>query len=201
MISFGESVLDKNILYDVVINTEWDIKILNKIFSVDFNNYKPSIRNKKKDLFLYYTFIDNFTNNMEIDYDLLKNEMTNNNIYDDFFNHILEKVKSNKVTSDKFISEKNNIISFIRYKLQNESFISKNTFRSIHKSYNTKSNENELCSYILEQMLIYVPERFNTIQVDKIISLPFKPKDYFYKIITLDYTGIIRRYMIKINIV
>ena len=201
MISFEGSVLDKNIQYDVVVNTEWDIKILNNIFSVDFNNYKPSIRNKKKDLFLHYTFIDYFTDNMEINYDSLKNEITNNNIYDDFFYNILEKVKSNQQTYDKLISEKNNIISFIRYKLRNESLISRCTFRSIHKPYNTKSNENELCSYILEQMLIYVPERFNTIRIDKIVSLPFKSKDYFYKIITLDYMGIIRRYMIKINII
>jgi hypothetical protein len=200
MISFDGIELDAKIKYDVELNAEWDINILKDTFNVNFNGNRPSIKNQNDKLYFYYTFVDEFVNYVELDYDVLKNDVNNLNIYDDFLNHISKQIVKNKTAYDKFIIDQFNIIEFVKHKLNSESLLSSDIFLSIHKRYDNTLDGNVLCSTLLDKMLTYVPERFSRMRLNNVVSLPFKENDFFFKMITLEYIGIKRVYLIKIHI-
>lgn len=201
MIQFEDRPI-KNLNYSDVLIVNWDIDIIREIFNIDFNNYKPSMKNKIDNKFSFYTLVDEWSNKLVIDYDTIVTLNSNKTIYDDFIDFLVLALRSSKQqnTYELKYLEKQDIREFIQFKLDKDIKKGISQILSTHRPYKNNMEDNKLCADIFDKMIVNVPDRFKSIDTTKLVGLPFRKNDYFYKLISLSYLNLERSYLLKIKI-
>lgn len=201
MIQFEDRPVN-NLNYDDVLIANWDINIISDVFNIDFNDYKPSMKNKLDNKFSFYTLVDEWSNKLEIDYDTITTLNSNKTVFDDFIDFVVLALSSSKIQNKRELkhSEKQDIRDFIQFKLDRDVKKGIRQLLSTHRPYKNNTEENKLCSDIFDKMILNVPDRFKSINRTKLVGLPFRKNDYFYKLISLSYLNLERSYLLKIKL-
>lgn len=201
MIQFEDRPVN-NLNYDDVLIVNWDINVISDVFNIDFNDYKPSMKNKLDNRFSFFTLVDEWSNKLEIDYDTINTLNSNKTVFDDFIDFVVLSLSSSKIQNKHELkhSEKQDIRDFIQFKLDRDVKKGISQLLSIHRPYKNNAEENKLCSDIFDKMILNVPDRFKSINRTKLVGLPFRKNDYFYKLISLSYLNLERSYLLRIKL-
>lgn len=201
MIQFEDRLVN-NLNYDDVLIVDWDINIISDVFNIDFNDYKPSMKNKLDNRFSFFTLVDEWSNKLEIDYDTINTLNSNKTVFDDFIDFVVLALSSSKIQNKHELkhSEKQDIRDFIQFKLDRDVKKGISQLLSTHRPYKNNAEENKLCSDTFDKMILNVPDRFKSINRTKLVGLPFRKNDYFYKLISLSYLNLERSYLLKIKL-
>lgn len=200
MIIFKGFKLDDSIEFDEEVDISWNCSDIKNVFCCNFLGSTISVKNLRSDLFELYTLTDMWASNLVID---VSNTMISSNgltVVDDFMEAITQRFKNtNKYNA--FLDRYDEIRCYLCFRFKNnwESNLA-NLFK-ISDTYDRSRKANMVCSNILERMIISVPKRFGSMNLDEIIELPFIVGDYLYVIYTVNYLDVTKRYKININLV
>lgn len=200
MIIFKGFELDDSIEFDKELDVSWNCADIKNVFCCNFMGNVPSVKNLRSDVFELYTLTDMWASNLVIDISnstLASNGLT---VVDDFLYSIDQRL----VNTDKYsayLSRYDEIRSYLYFRFKNNWDINLSNLFKISDRYDHTRSANMVCSNILEQMIIKVPERLGAINLDEIIELPFVVGDYLYVIYTINYLDTTKRYKININLV
>lgn len=200
MIVFKGFKLDDTIKFDKEVDISWDCYDTKQLFCCNFLGNVPSVKNIKNGNIELYTFTNMWTNNLVID---ISNSVINTNgmnIIEDFLLTIKQKV-FNTNQNNSFLDKYNELSSYLYFKFKNNWNTNITQLFNMCDNFDRTYNANFICAQILERMIIHVRERFDDINLNQIVELPFIKGDYLYTIYTLSYSDITVRYKININLI
>jgi len=200
MIIFKGFNLDDSIIFDKEVDISWNCSDTKKIFCCNFLGNIPSVKNIKNGNIEFYTFTDMWTSDLVID---ISNSVINTNgmnIIEDFLLTVKERFFNTK-EYNSFLNKYSEIRSYLYFRFRNNWDQNITDLFNICDNSDRTYNANFICANILERMIISVRERFNSINLNKIVELPFIKGDYLYVIYTLSYSDITVRYKININLI
>lgn len=200
MIIFKGFELDASVEFDREVDISWNCADIKNVFCCNFLGNVPSVKNLRSDAFELYTLTDMWASNLVIDVSNVTIAYNGLNIVDDFLYDITQRLKN----TDKykaFLERYDEISAFLHFRFKSNWEINLMNLFKISDTYDRSRKANMVCSNILERMIISVPERFVSMNLDEIIELPFVVGDYLYVIYTVNYLDITKRYKININLV
>ena len=74
-------------------------------------------------------------------------------------------------------------------------------FKEVNEICINDTYEKSLCHSFMKRIVLHAKHRFNHIERDEIVELPFKRNDYIYYKYTCSYGEIVQVYMIRIIMV
>lgn len=200
MIIFNGFKMDESIKFDKEVNVYWNCYDLQNVFCFRCLGNKPSVKNIRNSNIELYTLTDRWSDTMKIDLETAIVSDTDMNISNEFLGYVTT-VLTGTDKYDILVSRYTEYKDFIDYKLKYNWESNFSNFFTKNDIYNNKYENNALCADIFENMLINVPERFNDINLNEYLRLPFMCGDYLYMIYTIGCLGVTRKYKIVINIV
>jgi hypothetical protein len=200
MIIFKGFKLDDTIEFDKEVDVSWNCADVKNVFCCNFMGYVPSVKNSRSDVYELYTLTDMWADNLTIDISnstIASNGLT---VVEDFMDAITKRlIKTDKYS--EFLDRYDEIRCYLCFRFMNNWKSNLSNLFKISDRYDRTRSSNVICSNILERMIISVPERFASINLDEIIELPFIVGDYFYVIYTINYLDVKMRYKINMNLV
>lgn len=200
MIIFKGCKLDDSVKFDEEINITWKCSNIKNVFCCNLMGNNPSVKNLRNDLFEFYTFVDMWTSDLVIDMSNATVVSNGLNIVEDF----MKTTAQHLIDTDQyepFLYRCDEIKMYLYSRFSNNWNINLANLYKISNNYDRSLKSNTICSKMLEQMIISVPERLNSIDKNIIIELPFIVGDYIYVLYTVQYLGYIKQYKININLV
>ena len=195
MIIFNGCKLDRSIKYDETLNLYWDREDLTNVFCMRSLGNVISVKNIRNSVIELYTLTDMWTSKMTtLDVETAKIESNGLTIAEDFISFIVGGVDKQK---------HNEYIVYLNFKMKYNWTSNFRTFINHNDINNNTYENNSLCAFILEKMIIDVPERlrkFSSSSTD-VVELPFVKGDFLYVVYKLECLGKVRNYLIKINII
>jgi hypothetical protein len=200
MIIFNGFQLDETIEFDKEIDISWKCADVKNVFCCNFMGYVPSVKNLRSDVYEFYTLTDMWADNLVIDISKVTIASNGLTVVDDFMSAISERL-INTEKYNAFLDRYDEIQCYLYFRFKNNWDSNLANLFKISGSYDKSISANVVGSNILERMIISVPERLKSINLNEIIELPFVVGDYFYVIYKVNHMDVTRRYKINMNLV
>ena len=150
-----------------------------------------NLENIDNDKIILYTFTDD-SHKLKMDVSKMHIQNTNLNIATHFLQHI---------SHTKNIGNHAEIEREINMDCHKKMELDMRAFNEVNEICINDTYEKSLCHSFMKRMVLHAKHRFNHIERDEIVELPFRKDDYIYYKYTCSYKEIVQVYMIRIIMV